>query len=347
MDFSSHTRDGKQIVVSVRSDTDPGELYLYDRSNGSARFLMRNRDWIDPAKSASVRPFTLRARDGLTLHGYLTLPNGSDGRNLPLIVNPHGGPIGPRDNWGYNWETQMFASRGYAVLQVNFRGSGGYGKAFRDAGHMNWADGIQDDIIDATRWAIAQGHADPERICIYGGSFGGYSALMAPAREPGLFKCAFGYVGLYDVDRCKRGDIRIAIRACATCPHPRHRSGGMAQDVTGPARGRGPDPGLPRSRRARRAHAARADGADEPRADRGWEQAGRPDHPVRRDARFLRREEQPQAVHRDAGVLRPPHRREVGRHNGALAGSSPSSAFFSRGKAMVERRRLRSGSSDC
>jgi len=208
VDFSSHTRDGRQILVSVRSDTDPGEIYLYDRANGSARLLMRHRDWVDPEKSASVRPFSVRARDGLQLHGYLTVPNGSDGKNLPLIVNPHGGPIGPRDQWGYNWETQLFASRGYAVLQVNFRGSGGYGKAFRDAGHMNWADGIQNDIIDATRWAIDQGHADPERICIYGGSFGGYSALMAPIREPGMFKCTFGYVGVYDVEMMfKRGDI--------------------------------------------------------------------------------------------------------------------------------------------
>lgn len=208
VDFSSHTQDGRQIVVSVSSDTDPGELYLYDRDTGNARFLMRSRDWVEPEQSASVTPFHLKSRDGLDLYGYLTIPNGSDGKNLPLIVNPHGGPIGPRDQWGYNWETQLFASRGYAVLQVNFRGSGGYGKGFQDAGHQQWGQGIQNDIIDATRWAIQQGHADPERICIYGGSFGGYSALMAPIREPGLFKCTFGYVGVYDVDMMfKRGDI--------------------------------------------------------------------------------------------------------------------------------------------
>lgn len=206
--FSSHTTDGKQILVSVSSDTDPGELYLYDRDSGNARFLMRSRNWVEPEQSATVTPFRLRSRDGLDLYGYLTLPNGSDGKNLPLIVNPHGGPIGPRDQWGYNWETQLFASRGYAVLQVNFRGSGGYGKRFQDAGHTQWGQGIQNDIIDATRWAIQQGHADPDRICIYGGSFGGYSALMAPIREPGLFKCTFGYVGVYDVDMMfKRGDI--------------------------------------------------------------------------------------------------------------------------------------------
>lgn len=208
VNFSSHTKDGRQIVVSVTSDTDPGELYLYDRDSAKARFLMRSRSWVEPEQSATVTPFHVRSRDGLDLYGYLTIPNGSDGKNLPLIVNPHGGPIGPRDEWGYNWETQLFASRGYAVLQVNFRGSGGYGKRFQDAGHMQWGEGIQNDIIDATRWAIQQGHADPERICIYGGSFGGYSALMAPIREPGMFKCTFGYVGVYDVDMMfKRGDI--------------------------------------------------------------------------------------------------------------------------------------------
>lgn len=208
VDFSSHTLDGKQIVVSVYSDTNPGELYLFDRDSGQARFLMSNRQWLDKDRMASVQPFTFTARDGKLIHGYLTVPHGSDGRNLPLIVNPHGGPIGPRDQWGFNWEAQLFASRGYAVLQVNYRGSGGYGRGFQNAGHMQWGQGIQNDILDATHWAINQGHADRERICIYGGSFGGYSALMAPIREPGLFKCTFGYVGVYDVDMMfKRGDI--------------------------------------------------------------------------------------------------------------------------------------------
>lgn len=198
VDFDSATRDGKQIVVSVRSDRNPGELYLYDRATGSARFLMRRRDWVDPDTSATVRAFSFTTRDGLKLHGYLTIPHGSDGKNLPVIVNPHGGPMGPRDYWGYNPETQLFASRGYAVLQVNFRGSGGYGEAFQEMAYGSWATGIMNDVIDATRWAIGQGIADADRICIYGGSFGGYASLMAPAIEPSLFQCAFGYVGMYD-----------------------------------------------------------------------------------------------------------------------------------------------------
>jgi len=208
VDFSSATRDGSKIVVSVYGDNNPGELYLYDRKAGKARFLMQGRAWLDPKKMASVKPFSVKTRDGTTVYGYLTLPNGSTGKNLPLIVNPHGGPIGPRDNWGFDNISQLLASRGYAVLQVNFRGSSGYGKAFRDAGHGQWAQGIQNDILDATHWAINQGYADKDRICIFGGSFGGYSSLMAPIREPGLFKCAVGYVGVYDLEMLyTKGDI--------------------------------------------------------------------------------------------------------------------------------------------
>lgn len=208
VDFSSYTSDGRKILVSVYSDSNPGELYVFDRDTGKARFLMARQKQLDPAKMAQVKPFSFMSRDGRRIHAFLTIPKGSDGRNLPLIVNPHGGPIGPRDDWSFNPEAQLFASRGYATLQINYRGSGGYGKAFSDAGHQQWAQGIQNDILDATHWVIDQGHADRNRICIYGGSFGGYSAMMAPIREPGLFKCAFGYVGVYDMDMMfKKGDI--------------------------------------------------------------------------------------------------------------------------------------------
>lgn len=208
VDFSSATADGKQIIVSVYSDVNPGELYLYDRDTGKARFLMQQRKWLAKERMSPIKPFSFTARDGQRIHGYLVLPKDSDGRNLPLIVNPHGGPIGPRDSWRFDGESQLLASRGYAVLKVNFRGSGGYGRGFRDAGHMQWGQAIQNDIIDATRWVISQGHADKERVCIYGGSFGGYSSLMAPIREPGMFKCAFGYVGVYDMAMLyTKGDI--------------------------------------------------------------------------------------------------------------------------------------------
>lgn len=208
VDFSSYTRDGKNILVSVYSDSNPGEIYLYDRDSGKARFLMQRRPKLAAEKMASVKPFSFTARDGKRIHGYLTIPNGTNGRNLPLIVNPHGGPIGPRDDWAFNPEAQLFASRGYAVLQVNYRGSSGYGRGFQNAGHLQWGEGIQNDIIDATTWAIQQGHVDKDRICIYGGSFGGYSSMMAPIRAPGLFKCTFGYVGVYDVEMMfNKGDI--------------------------------------------------------------------------------------------------------------------------------------------
>jgi dipeptidyl aminopeptidase/acylaminoacyl peptidase len=200
VNFSSATRDGGQIVVSVYSDTNPGQLFLYDRASNKARFLMQQRKWIDDKRMGRVEPISFTSRDGLKIHGYLTLPHGSDGRNLPMIVNVHGGPIGPRDDWAFNWESQLFASRGYAVLQINYRGSGGFGKGFQDLGYGSWSTGIMNDIIDGTRWAIDKGHADKERICIYGGSFGGYASLMAPARDQTLFKCAFGYVGFYDAE---------------------------------------------------------------------------------------------------------------------------------------------------
>lgn len=200
IDFSSVTHDGSKIVVSVYSDRNPGELYLYDRKAGKARFLMAGRAHLDPNKMASVKPIRFKNREGMAIYGYLTVPHGREPKDLPLIVNPHGGPMGPRDNWGFNPEAQLFASRGYAVLQVNFRGSGGYGKAFEDMAYGQWRTGIMADIIDGTKHAIEQGWVDESRICIYGGSFGGYSALMAPAEAPGLYACAFGYVGAYDAD---------------------------------------------------------------------------------------------------------------------------------------------------
>ncbi|KFN45029.1 hypothetical protein N789_03135 [Arenimonas oryziterrae DSM 21050 = YC6267] len=208
VNFSTATTDGKQIVVAVGSDRQPEELYLYDRDTGKARFLIRDRDWLDSEKMASVRPFSFTTRDGLTLHGYLTVPNGAKLENLPMIVNPHGGPIGPRDDWGFNWETQLLASRGYLVLQLNFRGSGGFGSGFQDAGHRQWGEKMQDDLTDVTQWAIKKGYADASRICIYGGSYGGYASLMGAAKEPDLYRCAVGYVGVYDLEMMyKKGDI--------------------------------------------------------------------------------------------------------------------------------------------
>ena len=234
--FTSATHDGSRIVVGVSAADNPGELYLYDRASGEARFLMRNMDWIDRTRLAPVRPFAFTASDGTRLHGYLTVPKDSAGKRLPMVVNPHGGPIGPRDSWTYDWSTQLLASRGFLVLQVNFRGSGGYGQAFEEAGHGAWGTRIQDDINDAARWAVAQGHADPERICIFGGSFGGYSALMAPIRSPGLYRCAIGYVGVYDMAMMyEKGDVEDSTVGLRFLRHT-IGSGRQALDAISPAR---------------------------------------------------------------------------------------------------------------
>ncbi len=206
--FTSHTRDGSESVVLVFSDTNPGEFYVYDWVKKELRFLLARSPWVKPELMASMKPIRVTARDGLELRGYLTLPPGSDGKNLPLVVNVHGGPHGPRDDWGYNWEVQLLANRGYAVLQINFRGSGGYGRDFLEAGYLNWGGTMQDDVTDATLWAVNQGIADRDRLCIYGGSYGGYAALQGVVREPDLYKCAIGYVGVYDLELMNAcGDI--------------------------------------------------------------------------------------------------------------------------------------------
>jgi len=197
--ITSSTRDGRRLLVETGSGSNPGEFYLYDRDRNQARFLMARSEWIDPESTASVRPVLLKARDGLELHGFLTVPHGSTGRDLPMGVVPHGGPIGIFDNGSFDHENQLLAAAGYAVLQINFRGSGNYGRAHSRAALKQWGRAMQDDVTDATRWAISEGIADARRICIYGASYGAYSAMMGAAREPGLYQCAAGYVGVYDL----------------------------------------------------------------------------------------------------------------------------------------------------
>src|SRR5690606_3517088 len=142
------------------------------------------------------------------VHGYVTIPRGSEGKNLPMILHPHGGPHGPRDTWAFNPEVQFLANRGYAVLQVNFRGSGGYGNAFERMGYRNWGTTMIDDMTDAVEWAIGEGIADRNRICTYGASYGGYAALQSVVREPERYRCTIGYVGVYSLPLMTRdGDI--------------------------------------------------------------------------------------------------------------------------------------------
>jgi len=207
--LESETRDSELAVVRVFSDRNPGAFYLFDKGKKNLRHLVDARPWVDPDRSASIRPIEFTARDGMVIRGYLTLPPGiEEARDLPLVVNPHGGPHGPRDWWGYNPETQFLASHGMAVLQVNFRGSGGYGRDFEKAGYRNWGSKIQYDIIDGTHYLVEQGIVDKDRICIYGGSFGGYSALQSSILAPDLFACAVGFAGVYDLQMMyELGDI--------------------------------------------------------------------------------------------------------------------------------------------
>jgi len=207
--ITSSTRDGRIVLAQTWSGSNPGDFYRYDTVEKKARLLASRSSWIDPSQSAQVRPVALKARDGLPLHGFLTVPNGKEARRLPMVVVPHGGPIGVFDDGSYEHETQLLAAAGYAVLQINFRGSSNYGRAHTAAARHQWGLRMQDDVTDATRWAIEQGIADGKRICIYGASYGAYAALMGTVREPGLYQCAAGYVGIYDLPLMfERGDIQ-------------------------------------------------------------------------------------------------------------------------------------------
>lgn len=197
--ITSRTDDGRKALLLVSSDRNSGDFFLFDTVSESAQRLASRREWLDPLKMAEAKPVRLRARDGLDLHGYLTVPLQSSGRQLPLVVLPHGGPYFVQDSWEFAMEPQLLAAAGFAVLRVNFRGSSGFGYAFERAGARQWGGAMQDDLTDATRWAIAEGIADPARICIYGASYGAYAALMGAVREPDLYRCAAGYVGVYDL----------------------------------------------------------------------------------------------------------------------------------------------------
>jgi len=227
------TGDGSLALANVYSDRSPGDYYMVDLGSKKAAHLVSRYDWLDPDRMGVMRPIALTARDGTQLHGYLTLPHDSDGKNLPLVVHPHDGPFDAVDRWGFNPEIQLLASRGYAVLQVNFRGSAGYGHAFAAAGDGQRNGAMPDDVADATRWAIQQGIADPHRVCIYGVGYGGFAALVGAANAPSLYRCAIGYAGVYDMKLLYQESIAADANA-PTDFFKRMRGDGDGADWTSP-----------------------------------------------------------------------------------------------------------------
>ncbi|HLT43331.1 MAG TPA: S9 family peptidase [Luteimonas sp.] len=208
--ITSMTADGRLALVHTHSDRDPGQYLLFDAEAKTASGVFARMDWLAPGQIAATRKIQLKARDGLELHGYLTRPQGAAAGLLPLVVLVHGGPIDRHDSWYFDTDTQVLAAAGYAVLRLNFRGSGNYGIRYRNLGAQEWGGEMQDDLTDATRWAIDEGIADPERICIAGASYGGYAALMGVAKEPDLYRCAVGYVGVYDLPAWRADRARTA-----------------------------------------------------------------------------------------------------------------------------------------
>ncbi len=195
-DYFIYDRDDadKTWLVGFVQDNGPTSFYTFDREKQVGIFLFYSKPDLKKYTLASMEPISFKSRDGLTIHGYITFPPKTENKNLPMVLNVHGGPW-HRDTWGYNSEAQWFANRGYVCLQVNFRGSTGYGKNFLNAGDREWGAKMHDDLLDAVNWATEKGYADPQKIAIYGGSYGGYAALVGATFTPDVFNCAVDIVG--------------------------------------------------------------------------------------------------------------------------------------------------------
>ena len=192
--LTGHDDTDRTWLAAFMNDDGPVRYYAYDRDAKQATFLFEHQPALSQYELAKMEPFSYTARDGLTIHGYLTFPPGESRENLPTVLNVHGGPWA-RDTWGYNSEAQWLANRGYLCVQVNFRGSTGYGKDFVNAGDKEWGAKMHDDLLDGVDWVVAQGYADRTKVAIYGGSYGGYAALAGAAFTPDVFACAVDIVG--------------------------------------------------------------------------------------------------------------------------------------------------------
>jgi len=204
--LSDWSQDLSKFLVNVRSDTNPGASYMFDINKGSLSLISDFAPWMKDYKLAKMEPFTYKARDGLKLHGYITLPtNYKKGTKIPFILHPHGGP-NARDYWGYNPEVQFYASRGYGVIQPNYRGSTGHGRNEMILANHQMGKTMQTDKYDALMWANEQGYVDMNNVCISGASYGGYAAMQAATKNPNMFNCIITYVGTYDLtDYDRRG----------------------------------------------------------------------------------------------------------------------------------------------
>lgn len=207
--INSATFDNSKLIVQTRSANLPAIFYLYDRNNNQLQEIAETRPWLQNDKIPLTQSISYEARDGLTIQGLLTLPRDKKAQDLPLIMLPHGGPHGIRESilW-MDTDAKVLAEHGYAVLQMDFRGSGGYGAEFEQAGYQRWGQEMIDDMTDGVLHLIDKGIADPNRICTYGASYGGYAAIQSTIREQDLYKCAIGFVGVYDLDLMfEEGDI--------------------------------------------------------------------------------------------------------------------------------------------
>ena len=193
--ITSFSKDETKAIIITYSDRSRGTYYHYDVEKNKLTDLGKISPWLNENHMAEMIPIKYKSRDGLTIHGYLTLPIAIDGKNLPVVVNPHGGPWA-RDTWGYRSEIQFLANRGFAVFQMNFRGSTGYGREFWEISFKEWGKSMQDDITDGVNWLIDEGIADPDRIAIYGASYGGYATLAGLTFSPDLYACGVDYVGV-------------------------------------------------------------------------------------------------------------------------------------------------------
>jgi dipeptidyl aminopeptidase/acylaminoacyl peptidase len=207
--FTSETRDMSLAVAQVSTPQMPPVFLLIDVKNLKILKEHPGRPSLKEEDLSPTEPIEVSVRDGMKIRGFLTIPRGSAGKNLPMVVVVHGGPHGSFDRYDFDGEVQLFASRGYAVLQVNFRGSGGRGREFTFAGYRRWGREMQNDITDAVQWAVENGTADANRLCIFGASYGAYAALTGAYREPDMFKCAIGMSGVYDLPLLfEKGDIQ-------------------------------------------------------------------------------------------------------------------------------------------